>query len=107
MLGPHLLKRRRGLLRFLCIPGQSEILKIRKVYDAFRAEFPLCFGYWKKYADHEGRLDGVNKVFEVYEWAVLAVTYSVDIWCNYCQFAISTYNDPDVIRRLWFQYFVG
>ena len=84
---------------FLCIPGQSDILKIRKVYDAFRAEFPLCFVYWKKYADHEGRLDGVNKVFEVYERAVLAVTYSVDIWCNYCQFAISTYNDPDVIRR--------
>ncbi|XP_037462247.1 pre-mRNA-processing factor 39-like [Triticum dicoccoides] len=80
---------------------ESEILKIRKVYDAFRAEFPLCFGYWKKYADHEGRLDGVNKVFEVYERAVLAVTYSVDIWCNYCQFAISTYNDPDVIRRLF------
>ncbi|XP_048539743.1 pre-mRNA-processing factor 39-2-like [Triticum urartu] len=81
--------------------AESEILKIRKVYDAFRVEFPLCFGYWKKYADHEGRLDGVNKVFEVYEQAFLAVTYSVDIWCNYCQFAISTYNDPDVIRRLF------
>ncbi|XP_044354518.1 pre-mRNA-processing factor 39 [Triticum aestivum] len=81
--------------------AESDILKIRKVYDAFRAEFPLCFGYWKKYADHEGRLDGVNKVFEVYERAVLAVTYSVDIWCNYCQFAISTYNDPDVITRLF------
>ncbi|VAI53145.1 unnamed protein product [Triticum turgidum subsp. durum] len=81
--------------------AESNILKIRKVYDAFLAEFPLCFGYWKKYADHEGRLDGVNKVFEVYERAVLAVTYSVDIWCNYCQFAISTYNDPDVIRRLF------
>ncbi|XP_040258279.1 pre-mRNA-processing factor 39-1-like [Aegilops tauschii subsp. strangulata] len=80
---------------------ESDILKIRKVYDAFRAEFPLCFGYWKKYVDHEGRLDGVNKVFEVYERAVLAVTYSVYIWCNYCQFAISTYNDPDVIRILF------
>ncbi|VAH49228.1 unnamed protein product [Triticum turgidum subsp. durum] len=38
---------------------------MRKVYDAFLAEFPLCFGYWKKYADHEGCLDGVNKVFEI------------------------------------------
>jgi pre-mRNA-processing factor 39 len=35
----------------------------------------------------------------VYERAVLAVTYSVDIWYNYCQFAISTYDDPDIIRR--------
>ncbi|KAK8446517.1 hypothetical protein SEVIR_9G500000v4 [Setaria viridis] len=81
--------------------AESNILKIRKVYDAFLAEFPLCFGYWKKYADHEGRLDGANKVIEVYERAVLAVTYSVDIWYNYCQFAISTYDDPEIIRRLF------
>ncbi|KAM0871484.1 hypothetical protein ACQ4PT_039374 [Festuca glaucescens] len=79
----------------------GNILKIRKVYDAFLAEFPLCFGYWKKYADHEGHLDGVSKVIEVYERAVLAVTYSVDIWVNYCLFAISTYDDPDIIRRLF------
>lgn len=81
--------------------AESNILKMRKVYDAFLAEFPLCFGYWKKYADHEGRLDGVSKVIEVFERAVLAVTYSVDIWLNYCQFAISTYDDPDIIRRLF------
>jgi pre-mRNA-processing factor 39 len=81
--------------------SESNILKIRKVYDSFLAEFPLCFGYWKKYADHEARLDGTGKVVEVYERAVLAVTYSVEIWYNYCQFAISTYDDPDIIRRLF------
>ncbi|KAM3272841.1 hypothetical protein ACQJBY_042736 [Aegilops geniculata] len=27
--------------------AESNILKIRKVYDAFLAEFPLYFGYWK------------------------------------------------------------
>lgn len=78
--------------------AENNILKIRRVYDAFLAEFPLCFGYWKKYADHEGRLDSVNKVVEVYERAVHAVTYSVDIWLHYCVFAISTYEDPDTIR---------
>ncbi|KAJ6790836.1 pre-mRNA-processing factor 39 isoform X1 [Iris pallida] len=81
--------------------AENNIIKIRKVYDAFLAEFPLCFGYWKKYADHEGRLDSVDKVVEVYERAVLAVTYSVDIWFHYCAFAISTYEDPDVVRRLF------
>ncbi|KAH0458157.1 hypothetical protein IEQ34_013472 [Dendrobium chrysotoxum] len=81
--------------------AETNILKIRKVYDAFLAEFPLCFGYWKKYADHEARLDGANKVLEVYERAILAVTYSVDIWLHYCLFAISTYEDPDIIRRLF------
>ncbi|CAI0385886.1 unnamed protein product [Linum tenue] len=79
----------------------DKILKIRRVYDAFLAEFPLCYGYWKKYADHEARLGDMDKVLEVYERAVLGVTYSVDIWLHYCTFAISTYGDPETIRRLF------
>ncbi|KAG7989742.1 hypothetical protein I3843_03G253400 [Carya illinoinensis] len=81
--------------------AQENILKIRKVYDAFLAEFPLCYGYWKKYADHEAHLGSVDKVVEVYERAVQGVTYSVDIWLHYCIFSISTYGDPDTIRRLF------
>lgn len=78
---------------------KDNILKIRRVYDAFLAEFPLCYGYWKKYADHEARLGAVDKVVEVYERAVQGVTYSVDMWLHYCIFAISTYGDPDTVRR--------
>ncbi|XWS31371.1 hypothetical protein CRYUN_Cryun23aG0070500 [Craigia yunnanensis] len=59
---------------------QNNILKIRKVYDAFLADFPFCYGYWKKYADHEARIGSMDKVVEVYERAVQGVTYSVDIW---------------------------
>lgn len=36
---------------------------------------------------------------EVYERAVQGVTYSVDMWLHYCVFAISTYGDPETIRR--------
>ncbi|KAM4070133.1 hypothetical protein ACB094_12G141500 [Castanea mollissima] len=81
--------------------AQENILKIRKVYDAFLAEFPLCYGYWKKYADHEAHLGSIDKVVEVYEQAVQGVTYSVDIWLHYCIFAIGAYQDPDTIRRLF------
>ncbi|KAG6748931.1 hypothetical protein POTOM_048869 [Populus tomentosa] len=77
----------------------DKILKIRKVYDAFLGEFPLCYGYWKKYADHETRLGFMDKFVEVYERAVLGVTYSVDIWLHYCMSAISMYGDPETIRR--------
>lgn len=69
------------------------------MYDAFLAEFPLCYGYWKKYADHEARFGDINKVVEVYERAVQGVTYSVDIWLHYCGFTITTYGDPDTVRR--------
>ncbi|XP_057964062.1 pre-mRNA-processing factor 39-1 isoform X2 [Malania oleifera] len=81
--------------------AEDNILRIRKVYDAFLAEFPLCYGYWKKYADHEARLGSIDKVVEVYERAVLGVTYSVDIWLHYSIFTISTYGDPETIRRLF------
>ncbi|KAI3667991.1 hypothetical protein L6452_43062 [Arctium lappa] len=81
--------------------AESNILKIRKVYDGFLAEFPLCYGYWKKYADHEARLGFLDKVVEVYERAVHGVTYSVDMWLHYCVFAINTYGDPDTVRRLF------
>ncbi|WCJ38216.1 Pre-mRNA-processing factor 39-1 [Euphorbia peplus] len=79
----------------------DNISKIRKVYDAFLAEFPLCYGYWDKYVEHEQRFGSMDKVVEVYERAVLGVTYSVDMWLHYCTFAISTYEDPDTIRRLF------
>ncbi|XP_057870706.2 pre-mRNA-processing factor 39-1 isoform X1 [Cryptomeria japonica] len=76
--------------------------KICKVYDAFLAEFPLCYGYWKRYADHHEALVGSpDKVAEVYERAVQAVTYSVDIWMHYCAFATSKFEDPNDIRRLY------
>ncbi|XP_019058339.1 PREDICTED: pre-mRNA-processing factor 39-like isoform X2 [Tarenaya hassleriana] len=80
---------------------KDNITKIRKIYDAFLAEFPLCYGYWKKYADNEARVGAMDKVVEVYERAVQGVTYSVDIWLHYCIFAINTYGDPDTIRRLF------
>ncbi|KAI3943915.1 hypothetical protein MKW92_025838 [Papaver armeniacum] len=70
--------------------AEGNISKIEKVYDAYLAEFPLCYGYWKKYADH------------VYEWAVVSVTYSVDIWLHYCVFSMSLNNeDPETVRRLF------
>ncbi|KAI8574356.1 hypothetical protein RHMOL_Rhmol01G0347800 [Rhododendron molle] len=80
---------------------EGNILNIRKVYDSFLAEFPLCYGYWKKYADHEFNLSTVDRVVEVYEQAVQAVTYSVDIWLHYCLFAIGAYGDGETVRRLF------
>ncbi|KAI3870204.1 hypothetical protein MKX03_025800 [Papaver bracteatum] len=79
--------------------AEDYISKIEKVYDAYLAEFPLCYGYWKKYADHVARLASVDKVLEVYERAVVSVTYSVDIWLHYCVFSMSLNNeDPETVR---------
>ncbi|KAI9922051.1 hypothetical protein PsorP6_000197 [Peronosclerospora sorghi] len=83
---------------------------VEATYDRFLAEFPLCFGYWNKYALYEYGLsskireDGVSTVATpeeakqnargVYERGVVAVRYSVDMWMKYCEFLIHKLHCP-------------
>ncbi|KAG7401790.1 PRP39 pre-mRNA processing factor 39 [Phytophthora boehmeriae] len=83
---------------------------VEATYDRFLEEFPLCFGYWNKYAQYEYSLtsktlaDGSgpvadakearSKAREVYERGVVAVKHSVDMWMKYCEFLIHTLHCP-------------
>ncbi|CAH0476662.1 unnamed protein product [Peronospora belbahrii] len=83
---------------------------VESTYDRFLVEFPLCFGYWNKYALYEYGLgskvinDGTStvatpeeaklKARQVYERGVAAVKYSVDMWMKYCEFLIHTVHNP-------------
>ncbi|KAH1236900.1 Pre-mRNA-processing factor 39 [Glycine max] len=80
-------------------PDDAE--KICLVYNHFLSKFPLCHGYWRKYAAHMTRLCTTDKVVEVFEKAVLAATYSVGMWVDYCSFGMSAFEDPSDIRRLF------
>lgn len=62
---------------------QADIGRIRQVYDAFLAEYPLCYGYWKKYADAEAKYVSLEEASTVYDRGVAAVPYSVDLWGHY------------------------
>lgn len=77
---------------------QEVISEVEKAYGGFLAEFPLCYGYWKKYTDNEVKSGSPEKVVDVYERAVKAVTYSVDMWVNYCVYAMEKFEDPEAIR---------
>lgn len=79
----------------------DEVDKITWVYDSFLSEFPLCYGYWKKYAEHKARLCSVEKAVEIFERAVESVPYSVGVWVNYCSFSVSSFEDPLEICRLF------
>ncbi len=70
-------------------PPQDELEKIQQVYDSFLAAWPLCYGYWKKYADAEARHGSNERAMQVYERAVNATPYSTDIWVHYALFAKS------------------
>ncbi|KAL5997301.1 hypothetical protein ACLOJK_008231 [Asimina triloba] len=89
----HSLRRTQGTL--------DDMGRICQIYDSFLSEFPLCYGYWKKYADHWARLCDISKAVEVYEQAVQSATYSVHIWVNYCSFGMLSFEDPADVRRLF------
>jgi len=80
--------------------SQDDIDKIKSVYDSFLVSWPLCYGYWKKYADAHHRHGNVQLASEVYERAVLATPYSVDIWVHYINYLKALPDaSPDVLRR--------
>lgn len=78
---------------------QADVDKICLVYNNFLSKFPLCHGYWRKYAAHMTCISTTDKVVEVFEKAVLAATYSVGVWFDYCSFGMSAFEDPSDIRR--------
>lgn len=79
----------------------DDIEKLSLVYDSFLSEFPLCCGYWRKYVTHKARLSCVEEVVKVYEKSVESASFSVDIWVDYCSFAISVFEDPFDVSRLF------
>lgn len=70
------------------------------VFDAFLSEYPLCYGYWKKYADLELRSQLPEVATAVYERGVAATPYSPDLWAHYAMFKKAQPGvTPDEVRR--------
>ena len=73
--------------------------RIVEAFDMFLQEYPLCYGYWKKYADATMKHIGVVAATDVYERGLAAVPYSVDLWSHYVTFRITkTSDDAYTIR---------
>lgn len=70
-------------------------------FDSFLSKFPLCHWNWKRYAYHEARLCNAEKAVEIFERAVESTPFSVGLWVDYCTFAVSSFEDPFDIRRLF------
>ncbi|KAG7390599.1 PRP39 pre-mRNA processing factor 39 [Phytophthora pseudosyringae] len=99
-----------GLLTLVQSESSTARETVEATYDRFLAEFPLCFGYWNKYAQYEYGLsnrtkedgsgtvatleESKQKAREVYERGVAAVRYSVDMWMKYCEFLVHTLHSP-------------
>jgi len=78
---------------------QGSIEKTRRVFDGFLAEFPLCYAYWKKYADAEHRHSSPEWAISVFDRGTAAVPYSCDLWGHYCTYLQKIGKPADEIRR--------
>jgi pre-mRNA-processing factor 39 len=80
----------------------TKIEETRKAYDRFLTEFPLCYVYWKKYADHEVKKGTDETVRAVYERGLTAgIPHSVDLWTYYCTYVAEQSEDLEEIRSLF------
>ncbi|TMW66436.1 hypothetical protein Poli38472_004201 [Pythium oligandrum] len=85
-------------------PGVSRET-VETTFDRFLQLFPLCFGYWNKYAQYEMSLgraannetpavvdpsEATGNARAVYERGVVAARHSVQMWQKYCEFLIDT-----------------
>jgi hypothetical protein len=94
-----------------CCVLQDDISQLRKAYEAFLAQYPLCYGYWKKYAEAERRhgssgSDGdaaaaaaMSAAAAVYKRGVAAVPHSAELWVAYATLLQGSDAPTDSVRR--------
>ena len=56
---------------------------IREAYEGLLKEFPLCYGYWEKYARLELKESGKEAQIGIFDRGVIAVP-CVELWGLYC-----------------------
>ncbi|XP_047658217.1 pre-mRNA-processing factor 39 isoform X2 [Tachysurus fulvidraco] len=74
----------------------------RQALSAFLSRYPLCYGYWKKFADLERRAGHNNKAEEVCVQGLTAIPLSVDLWIHYINLLLGTLNMnlPESTQRI-------
>lgn len=83
----------------LTVLDQGDIKTLREVYDEFLDSYPLCYGYWKKYADIQLKHGSVEDAKAVYERGVLAISNSIDLWLAYSNFLQANTASAEDVRR--------
>lgn len=79
--------------------AQDDLDRLKAVYEPFLASFPLCYGYWKKYADAEARNQNIATAMHIFERGTSATPYSMDLWCHYAAFKKLNGGSPEDVRR--------
>jgi len=75
------------------------VVNARMAYSKFLELYPLCYGYWKKYADFEKRNNNIPEFKNVLENGLSAIPRSVDLWIYYMSYLrLERSNEKEHIR---------
>nr|XP_057919167.1 pre-mRNA-processing factor 39 isoform X2 [Doryrhamphus excisus] len=69
---------------------EGHLAASRRALAAFLARYPLCYGYWKKYADLERRAGNDDKASAVCVQGLRSIPLSVDLWIHYINLLLGT-----------------
>ncbi|XP_030621363.1 pre-mRNA-processing factor 39 [Chanos chanos] len=81
---------------------ESHMTASRRALTAFLVRYPLCYGYWKKFADLERRAGHNKRAEEVCVQGLKAIPLSVDLWIHYINLLLGTLNMnlPESSKRI-------
>ncbi|XP_023685151.1 pre-mRNA-processing factor 39 [Paramormyrops kingsleyae] len=71
---------------------ESHTTASRRALGAFLVRYPLCYGYWKKFADLERRAGNSIRAQEVCVRGLKAIPLSLDLWIHYITLLQDTLN---------------
>ncbi|XP_050064427.1 pre-mRNA-processing factor 39-like isoform X9 [Aphis gossypii] len=78
---------------------QNIVVNARMAYSKFLELYPLCYGYWKKYANFEKRNNNLPEFKKVLENGLNAIPRSVDLWIYYMSYLrLERSNEKEHIR---------
>jgi len=78
---------------------QNIVVNARMAYSKFLELYPLCYGYWKKYANFEKRNNNIPEFKKVLENGLSAIPRSVDLWIYYMSYLrLERSNEKEHIR---------
>ncbi|XP_055379588.1 pre-mRNA-processing factor 39 [Condylostylus longicornis] len=84
------------------VDQETDVEAAREAYDAFLANYPYCYGYWRKYADYEKRKGDKEKCYEVFERGLKAIPLSVDLWMHYLNHVKTNHPENEEFIRSQF-----
>lgn len=75
------------------VDANNIVVNARIAFDKFLDLYPLCHGYWKKYANIERRNNNLDEFEKVIKNGLIAIPISVDLWIYYMTYLRTERSD--------------